>query len=122
MPAITRVGDADVSHCSGMVREGHVKSVFCNGIEVSCEGHNNTGHLFPAPPICLNHQAPIAKGSPDVFAEGIPVGRIGDPIAGCTSVAEGSPDVFANGGSGPKDNTSESLVPDDGSNFGEGGA
>jgi|TARA_B100001094_G_scaffold332280_1_gene403691 uncharacterized Zn-binding protein involved in type VI secretion len=122
MPAITRVGDADVSHCSGMVREGHVKTVFCNGIEVSCEGHNNTGHLFPAPPICLNHQAPIAKGSPNVFAEGIPVGRIGDPIAGCTSVAEGSPNVFANGGSGSKDNTSESLVPDDGSNFGEGGA
>ena len=62
------------------------------------------------------------KGSPNVFAEGIPVGRIGDPIAGCTSVAEGSPNVFANGGSGSKDNTSESLVPDDGSNFGEGGA
>ncbi len=121
MPAITRVGDADVTHCSGMVREGHVKTVFCNGIEVSCEGHNNTGHLYPAV-ICLSHQAPIAKGSPNVFAEGIPVGRIGDPIAGCTSVAEGSPNVFANGGSASKENTDESLVPDDGSNFGEGGA
>ena len=121
MPAITRIGDADVSHCSGMVREGHVKTVFCNGLEVSCEGHNNTGHLYPAI-ICLSHQAPIAKGSPNVFAEGLPVGRIGDPIAGCTSVAEGSPDVFANGGSGPKDNASESLAPDDGSNYGEGGA
>ena len=94
MPAITRVGDADVTHCSGMVREGHVKTVFCNGIEVSCEGHNNTGHLYPAV-ICLSHQAPIAKGSPN---------------------------VFANGGSASKENTDESLVPDDGSNFGEGGA
>ena len=83
--------------------------------QVARIGDADTNH-----PPCAAGQC--ATGSPNVFAEGLPVGRIGDPIAGCTSVAEGSPDVFANGGSGPEDNTRESLVPDDGSNYGEGGA
>ena len=56
MPAATRIGDADVAHCSGMTR---------------------------------------AEGSPNVYAEGIPVGRVGDPT--CTAVAQGSPNVFAGG-------------------------
>ena len=38
------------------------------------------------------------RGSPDVFAEGINIGRVGDPT--CTAVAQGSQDVFANGGGG----------------------
>jgi uncharacterized Zn-binding protein involved in type VI secretion len=95
MPALARLGDPDVPHCSGMNRAGHVKTVFANGIPLSCEGHANTVHLFPAPPICLPHTDVIKKGSPNVYAEGIPVGRVGDPT--CTSVAKGSPDCYANG-------------------------
>ena len=33
-----------------------------------------------------------------MFAEGIKIGRVGDPT--CTAVAQGSPNVFANGAGG----------------------
>tara|TARA_B100000287_G_C20391473_1_gene685845 strand:- start:198 stop:485 length:288 start_codon:yes stop_codon:yes gene_type:complete len=94
MPAVTRIGDADVGHCSGMTRAQGSPNVFCNGIEVSRQGDNNTTHLLPAVP-CIPHSAPIAEGSTTVFINGKGCGRIGDSISGCTSVAEGSPNVFA---------------------------
>ncbi|MBU37886.1 MAG: hypothetical protein CMA59_00005 [Euryarchaeota archaeon] len=94
MPAVTRVGDADVSHCSGMVRAQGSGNVFCNGIPISRQGDNNTGHLLPGVP-CPSHSAPIGSGSGSVFVNGKGCGRIGD--ATCTSVAAGSPNVFAGG-------------------------
>jgi len=94
MPAVTRVGDADASHCSGMVRAQGSGNVFCNGIPISRQGDNNTGHLKPGVP-CPSHAAPIATGSSTVFVNGVGCGRIGDGISGCTSVAAGSPNVFA---------------------------
>lgn len=96
MPAVTRKGDADVPHCSGMVRDQHSPNVYVNGIPVSRQGDNNTGHLLPPAP-CPGHAAPITIGSTTVFINGKGCGRIGDAITGCTSVAEGSPDVFAGG-------------------------
>ena len=96
MPAVTRIGDADVSDCSGMTRAQGSGNVFCNGIPVSRQGDNNTGHLLPGVP-CPSHAAPIASGSSTVFVNGKGCGRIGDAISGCTSVAEGSSDVFAGG-------------------------
>tara|TARA_B100000902_G_scaffold283133_1_gene269106 strand:+ start:243 stop:551 length:309 start_codon:yes stop_codon:yes gene_type:complete len=102
MPAVTRIGDADVTHCSGMTRAQGSPNVFCNKdddgnpIPVSRKGDNNTGHLLPGP-ICPGHSAPIATGSTTVFVNGLGCGRIGDGISGCTSVAEGSPNVFAGG-------------------------
>tara|TARA_B100001250_G_scaffold184678_1_gene158857 strand:- start:37645 stop:37926 length:282 start_codon:yes stop_codon:yes gene_type:complete len=92
MPAVTRFGDADVSHCSGMTREGCSPNVFVNNIAVSRQGDNNTGHLLPGVP-CPSHSAPIATGSTTVFVNGVGCGRVGD--ATCTSVAEGSDNVFA---------------------------
>ena len=68
----TRIGDADVSHCSGMVRAKGASTVFVNNIPWSRQG--------------------------DVNVEGKGAGRIGDAISGCTSVAAGSPNVFAGGG------------------------
>ncbi len=94
MPAVTRIGDADQVHCSPPFRAQSVQTVFCNEKLISCLTHLNTPHLGPN---CLLHVAPIVRASPTVFAEGLPVGRIGDPIGGCTQVAEGSPDVFADG-------------------------
>lgn len=96
MPAVTRVGDADVSHCSGMTREGHSPDVYVNNILVSRQGDNNTSHLKTGEP-CIPHAAPITTGSTTVFCNGVGIGRIGDAITGCTSVAAGSPDVFAGG-------------------------
>ena len=96
MPAVTRIGDADVTHCSGMTRAEGSSNVFVNGIAVSRQGDNNTGHLLPCDP-CPSHSAPITPGSTTVFINGKGCGRIGDSITGCTSVAAGSSNVFAGG-------------------------
>lgn len=95
MPAITRVGDADVAHCSGMVRAVGSPNVFANGISISRQGDPNTVHLLPGSP-CPPHSAPIASGSPNVKVNSLGTGRVGDELSGCTSVAAGSPNVFAN--------------------------
>lgn len=96
MPAATRVGDADVTHCSGMVRAEGSPNVFVNGIPWSRQGDLNTVHLLPGNP-CPPHAAPIAIGSTTVFINSKGAGRVGDVIAGCTSVAAGSPNVFCGG-------------------------
>ena len=93
MPAATRIGDADVTHCSGMTRAEGSPNVFVNGIPWSRQGDNNTTHLLPGSP-CPAHAAPIATGSSTVFVNGRGAGRVGDAISGCTSVAEGSSNVF----------------------------
>jgi uncharacterized Zn-binding protein involved in type VI secretion len=96
MPAVTRIGDADVAHCSGMVRAAGSSNVLVNNTPVSRQGDNNTGHLLPGAP-CPAHSAPIAVGSATVFVNNLGCGRVGDAISGCTAVAAGSPNVFAGG-------------------------
>lgn len=96
MPAATRIGDADVTHCSGMTRAEGSPNVFVNNIPWSRQGDNNTTHLLPGVP-CPAHAAPIAVGSSTVFVNGKGSGRVGDALSGCTSVAAGSPNVFAGG-------------------------
>tara|TARA_B100001057_G_scaffold349294_1_gene350715 strand:- start:669 stop:956 length:288 start_codon:yes stop_codon:yes gene_type:complete len=94
MPAVTRIGDADVTHCSAMTRAQGSTDVFVNGIGVSRQGDNNTTHLLPGNP-CPPHTAAITTGSTTVFVNGKGCGRIGDGITACTSVAAGSSNVFA---------------------------
>lgn len=94
MPAVTRVGDADVAHCSGMVRAVGSSNVFVNNIPVSRQSDVNTTHLLPGAP-CPAHAAPIAAGSSTVKVNNLGCGRVGDGIAGCTAVAAGSSNVFA---------------------------
>lgn len=96
MPAVCRIGDADLVHCSVPVRAQGSPDVFVNGIAVSRQGDNNDVHLLPGIP-CPAHAAPITVGSTTVFINGKGCGRIGDAITACTSVAEGSPNVFAGG-------------------------
>ncbi len=96
MPAATRIGDADVTHCSTPHRAEGSSDVFVNGIAWSRQGDNNDSHLLPGTP-CPSHAAPIASGSSTAFVNGKGAGRIGDAISGCTSVAEGSSNVFAGG-------------------------
>ena len=96
MPAVTRQGDADITHCSTPYRSAHSPDVYANKIPVSRQGDVNTTHLLPGSP-CPSHAAPIAVGSSTVFINGKGCGRIGDAVSGCTSVAQGSPDVFAGG-------------------------
>ena len=96
MPAATRIGDADVTHCSGMTRAAGSPNVFVNGIPWSRQGDVNTVHLLPGVP-CPPHAAPITSGSSTVKVNGKGAGRVGDGITACTSVAAGSPNVFAGG-------------------------
>lgn len=96
MPAVTRIGDADVVHCSVPFRKEGSPNVFCNSISVSRQGDNNTSHLLPGSP-CPSHSAPITTGSQTVFINSKGCGRIGDAITACTSVAAGSSNVFAGG-------------------------
>ena len=96
MPAATRIGDADVSHCSGMTRNEGSSNVYVNNIPWSREGDHNTGHLKPPVP-CVGHTAPIASGSTSVKVNTKGAGRVGDSISGCTLVAAGSSNVFAGG-------------------------
>ena len=94
MPAATRIGDADVPHCSGMTRAVGSPNVFVNSIAWSRQSDVNTVHLLPGSP-CPPHAAPISTGSTKVFVNSKGGGRIGDAISSCTSVAAGSPNVFA---------------------------
>jgi len=96
MPAATRVGDADVAHCSGMVRAAGSGNVFVNGIPWSRQGDPNTVHLLPGSP-CPAHSATISSGSSTVKVNGKGAGRVGDGLSGCTAVAAGSSNVFAGG-------------------------
>jgi uncharacterized Zn-binding protein involved in type VI secretion len=96
MPAVTRIGDADIPHCSAPARAEGSPTVFVNSIAWSREGDKNTSHDKPGAP-CPTHTAPIAVGSTTVFVNNRGAGRIGDAISGCTSVAEGSSNVFAGG-------------------------
>ena len=96
MAAITRIGDADVAHCSGMTRAAGSTDVFVNNIGISRQDDNNTSHLLPPVP-CPSHAAPITTGSTTVFINSKGCGRVGDGITGCTSVAAGSSDTFAGG-------------------------
>lgn len=96
MPAATRIGDADVTHCSTPNRAQGSPNVFVNNIPWSRQGDLNTSHLLPGAP-CPAHTAPIARGSTTVYVNNRGAGRIGDAISGCTSVAQGSPNVFAGG-------------------------
>tara|TARA_R110000868_G_scaffold83684_1_gene236140 strand:- start:576 stop:863 length:288 start_codon:yes stop_codon:yes gene_type:complete len=94
MPAATRIGDKDNTHCSGMTRDEGSPDVFVNGIPWSRQGDKNTPHLLPGNP-CSGHAAGIATGSSTVFVNGKGAGRIGDTITACTSVVGGSSNVFA---------------------------
>jgi uncharacterized Zn-binding protein involved in type VI secretion len=94
MPAVTRIGDADVLHCSVPKRAIGSLDVFVNGIGVSRQGDGNTTHLRPGAP-CPAHTAAITSGSGTVFVNGKGCGRVGDGISACTSVAAGSSNVFA---------------------------
>ena len=94
MPAVCRVGDLDLIHCSVPARLGCSGNVRANGIGISRQGDLNTIHTLPGLP-CPAHSAAITLGSLTVRVNGRGCGRVGDSIATCTFVATGSGNVFA---------------------------
>ena len=96
MPAVCRGDkvDTDIVHCSRPKRLERSDNVRVNGTGISRQDDDNTVHKKPPAP-CPPHAAPIATGSLTVRVNGKGCGRVGDPVAGCTSVATGSLNVFA---------------------------
>ena len=69
---------------------------FANSILIARIGDPTVPHPNPPAPPCPNHVANVNVGSPNVFAVGIAVARIGDSTdAG--AMTSGSGNVFANG-------------------------
>jgi len=99
MPGVVRVGDSlSTGHgCVGSttLASANQGSVFVNGILAAVVGAPTVAHPFPPHPPCAPHVANLNAGSPNVFIEGIPVGRIGDS-ADAGSMTSGSSNVFAN--------------------------
>jgi uncharacterized Zn-binding protein involved in type VI secretion len=99
MPAVVRVGDSlSTGHgCVGSttLASANQGSVFVNGILAAVVGAPTVSHPFPPNPPCAPHVANLNAGSPNVFIEGIAVGRIGDS-ADAGAMTSGSPNVFAN--------------------------
>ena len=95
----TRIGDADVTHCSTPHRAVGSPNVKVNNIPWSRQGDINCSHLLPCPcpACCCYHTAPIAVGSRTVIVNGRGAGRVTDNVSGCTSVDQGSPNVRAGG-------------------------
>jgi len=71
-------------------------NVIVNNIGVHRHKDYNTHHTYPCG-VCCTHSRPIESASPNVFANGWGVARVGDPYQGCGKVLTGSANVFANG-------------------------
>ena len=96
MPGVTRLGDVCSGHGSFPPRPstGASPDVYVNGIAVHRQGDGWAVHCNSVP-VC--HGSALATGSSTVFANGLQLGRIGDPVACGSSVAAGSANAFAGG-------------------------
>jgi uncharacterized Zn-binding protein involved in type VI secretion len=90
MAGISRKGDTNQT--GGAIMRG-AGSVFANGIPVGLHVSQITSHApwgRPHPP----HEAAVTtSGSPTVFAEGVPVLKVGSGNSCGHSIVQGSPDV-----------------------------
>jgi uncharacterized Zn-binding protein involved in type VI secretion len=95
MPGVARQGDRGVPHCSPYTISNGSPDVNVNGKPAAFKGSKSSAHLIPFKRKCRPHTATVSKGSSSVFVNGKPIARVGDSLAGCTSIAQGSSDVFA---------------------------
>lgn len=93
MPAVARLFDLCTGHSCYPSRPNDQGSpnVFANFLPVHRQSDTWAVHCCGG---C--HSSTLAVGSPDVWVNGLQMGRIGDPVACGSRVATGSPDVFAN--------------------------
>jgi len=96
MPAVARITDLCTGHGPWPPRPatGASGDVFAEGLAVHREGDGWAVHC-DATPVC--HGGALAAGSGTVFANGLPLGRVGDPVDCGSSVATGAGTVFAGG-------------------------
>lgn len=90
MASLSRVGD--VNQEGGAIMRG-ASTVIANGIQVGLHVSTMTSHSpwgTPHPP----HEAAVTtNGSPTVFAEGVPVLRVGSGNSCGHSIVQGSPNI-----------------------------
>jgi uncharacterized Zn-binding protein involved in type VI secretion len=91
MAAISREGDANQT--GGKIIRGSA-TVFANGKGVGLHSSKITPHAPWGRPHPPHDQATTTDGSPTVFADGVPVLRVGSGNSCGHSIVEGSPDVF----------------------------
>lgn len=102
MPKVARADNTDTVsvHECGVVPNcatgsGNVK---VNGKPIHRETDPNTAHPFLPPPAgCPTHVTNVTKGSPNVFANGKEVARVGDKYGCGISITSGSDNVYCNG-------------------------
>jgi uncharacterized Zn-binding protein involved in type VI secretion len=91
MPGISRKGDQNQT--GGAIIKS-APTVFANGIEVGLHVSKMTSHAPYGRPHPPHEAASTTEGSPTVFAEGLPVLRIGSGNSCGHSIVDGSGDVF----------------------------
>ena len=100
MPGVVRIGDSlSTGHiCTAVTTlAGAAQStVTANSILAAVVGAPTVAHPFPPLPPCAPHVANLNAGSPNVFINGIPAGRIGDS-ADAGAMISGSGSVIING-------------------------
>jgi uncharacterized Zn-binding protein involved in type VI secretion len=88
MPGLSRLNDKN--DAGGAIQQG-ASTVFCNGTPVGLHGPSQIASHHGSH---KHHVAKTTEGSPTVFAEGLPVLRIGSPNDCGHKIQEGSEDVF----------------------------
>lgn len=90
MAQLSRVGDTN--QAGGKIIRG-ADTVFANGIKVGLHVSQISDHS-PYGKNTQQHRAAVTtSGSPTVFAEGVPVIRVGSGNSCGHSIVQGSPDV-----------------------------
>ena len=95
MPNVARIGDVVTNHppCDNPHCQTGSSNVLANNIAVHRVGVSNTDHGYI---LCIPHSTILDTGSPDVYVNNQPVGRIGDSYSCGVKVNAGSPNVIAN--------------------------
>ncbi len=91
MAKLSRLGDAN--QVGGKIMRG-ASTVFVNGIPAGLHVSQITPHAPWGKPHPPHRAAMTTDGSPTVFAENVPVLRVGSGNTCGHSIAEGSADVF----------------------------
>ena len=96
MPAVVRLNDISTGDPCGAPQRPNSQGCavsMVNSLPIHCATHAWQPHACPLSP---PHGATTAAGSPNTFAESLPIARIGDPIDCGSSCQTGSPNTFVN--------------------------
>jgi uncharacterized Zn-binding protein involved in type VI secretion len=102
MPPVSRAGVDNIAtghlcDTTALIStSGASSKVFTNGSRTALQGTQIQVHTFLVGQSCIPHAVVVNAGSSKVFAEGIPVARIGDS-ADAGSIIAGSGTVSAGG-------------------------